>query len=150
MSLFQILLLATVQGLAELLPISSSAQVVVSEKVMGLDPTTPAFTFFLVMLHLGTMFAVLMYFRRRWIARLRGEDASAFLAAVFLGTIATAVVGLALKHLLEKVIFPRFDHSGMEIEQLFGSVPLISGALGAAGALIVLAGRSTGARALHP
>ena len=66
MSLFQILLLATVQGLAELLPISSSAHVVVSEKLMGLDPTAPAFTFFLVMLHLGTMVAVLTFFRRRW------------------------------------------------------------------------------------
>ncbi len=140
MSLFQILLLATVQGLAELLPISSSAHVVVSEKLMGLDPTAPAFTFFLVMLHLGTMFAVLMYFRRRWIARLRGPDSPAFVAAVLLGTIATAVVGVTLKHLLERVIFPRFGHSGMEIEQLFGSVPLISGALAAVGALIVLAG----------
>lgn len=141
MSLFQILLLATVQGLAELLPISSSAHVVVSEKLMGLDPTAPAFTFFLVMLHLGTMVAVLTFFRRRWIARLRGRDAPAFVAAVFLGTIATAAVGLALKRLLEKVIFPRLGHSGMEIEQLFGSVQLISGALAAVGALIVLAGK---------
>jgi Bacitracin resistance protein BacA len=73
MTLFQIVLLATVQGLAELLPISSSAHVIVSEKLMGLDPTALAFTFFLVMLHLGTMFGVLAYFRKRWIERLRGR-----------------------------------------------------------------------------
>jgi undecaprenyl-diphosphatase len=141
MTLLQIVLLATVQGLAELLPISSSAHVIVSEKLMGLDPTAPAFTFFLVMLHLGTMFAVLAYFRRRWIERLRGRDASLFIAPVIIGTMTTGVVGLALKHLLEKVVLPRFGHTGMEVEQLFGSVPLISGALASAGVLIVLAGR---------
>ena len=41
MSLLQIIVLAAVQGLAELLPVSSSAHVIVAEKLMGLDPTQP-------------------------------------------------------------------------------------------------------------
>jgi undecaprenyl pyrophosphate phosphatase UppP len=41
MNLAQILVLAVVQGLAELLPVSSSADVIVAEKLMGLDPTAP-------------------------------------------------------------------------------------------------------------
>ncbi|MEI9973373.1 MAG: undecaprenyl-diphosphate phosphatase [Ignavibacteriota bacterium] len=66
MSLLQVILLAIVQGLAELLPVSSSAHVVVSEKLMGLDPSSPPMTLLLVMLHTGTMVAVIVYFWRRW------------------------------------------------------------------------------------
>jgi undecaprenyl-diphosphatase len=54
----KIFILACVQGLAELLPISSSAHVILAEKAMGLDPTAPEMTLLLVMLHTGTMFAV--------------------------------------------------------------------------------------------
>jgi undecaprenyl-diphosphatase len=66
MSLLQIIILALVQGLAELLPVSSSAHVVVAEKLMGLDPSSPSMTFLLVMLHTGTMLAVIVYFWRQW------------------------------------------------------------------------------------
>ncbi|MCD6027163.1 MAG: UDP-diphosphatase, partial [Solimicrobium sp.] len=50
MDLFQILILAVIQGAAELLPVSSSAHVIMAEKMMGLDPTTPEMTLLLVML----------------------------------------------------------------------------------------------------
>ena len=62
----QIVFLAVVQGLAELLPVSSSAHVIVAEKLMGLDPVKPEMTLLLVMLHTGTMFAVIVYFWRAW------------------------------------------------------------------------------------
>ncbi len=41
MSLLKVVILAIVQGLAELLPVSSSAHVVVAEKLLGLDPSSP-------------------------------------------------------------------------------------------------------------
>ena len=66
MHLLQIVVLAIVQGAAELLPVSSSAHVIVAEKLMGLDPTAPQMTLLLVMLHTGTMFAVIVYFWRSW------------------------------------------------------------------------------------
>ena len=47
MTLSQILVLAVIQGAAELLPISSSAHVIVAEKLMGLDPTAPEMTLLL-------------------------------------------------------------------------------------------------------
>ena len=50
MWLLHVILLAIVQGLAELLPVSSSAHVIVAEKLMGMDPTSPATTLLLVML----------------------------------------------------------------------------------------------------
>src|SRR6516165_12697303 len=62
----QVLLLAVIQGAAELLPVSSSAHVIFAERLMGLDPSSPPMTFLLVMLHTGTMFAVIAYFWPRW------------------------------------------------------------------------------------
>src|ERR1019366_2801831 len=66
MSLWKIIILAMVQGLAELLPVSSSAHVVVAEKLLGLDPSSPPMTLLLVMPHTGTMFAVIVYFWQQW------------------------------------------------------------------------------------
>ena len=66
MSIFKIIILALVQGMAELLPVSSSAHVVVAEKLMGLDASSPQMTLMLVMLHTGTMFAVIVYFWNQW------------------------------------------------------------------------------------
>ena len=62
----QVLILALIQGACELLPVSSSAHVIAAEKLMGLDPSSPEMTMLLVMLHTGTMFAVIVYFWRRW------------------------------------------------------------------------------------
>jgi undecaprenyl-diphosphatase len=66
MSIFKVIILAIVQGLGELLPISSSAHVIVAEKLMGLDPSSPQMTLLLVMLHTGPMFAVILFFRSAW------------------------------------------------------------------------------------
>ncbi len=140
MSLLQILVLAVIQGAAELLPVSSSAHVIVAEKLMGLDPSAPDMTFLLVMLHTGTMFAVLFYFWSRW-RRLKFD----FFKKVFLATIYTGAVGLSLKILIEKVILSRLlvDGSKAEIEHLFKSLPLIALALFAVGILIIIADLKT-------
>ena len=66
MTLLKVIVLAIVQGLAELLPVSSSAHVVVAEKLLGLDPSSPPMTLLLVTLHTGTMLAVVVYFWRQW------------------------------------------------------------------------------------
>ncbi len=69
---FQILILALIQGACELLPVSSSAHVIAAEKIMGwlagkpIDPSSPEMMMLLVMLHTGTMFAVIVYFWNRW------------------------------------------------------------------------------------
>ena len=44
MTLGQLIILAVVQGLAELLPVSSSAHVIVAEKLLGLNPSSPQMT----------------------------------------------------------------------------------------------------------
>ena len=140
MTLIQILILSAVQGAAELLPVSSSAHVIVIAKMMGLDPTTPEMTLLLVMLHTGTMFAVICYFWKSWQASFFASRQQ-FLAAfkmIVLATIFTGVVGLTLKKLIEHFILGSVPHA--EIEMLFGNLGLISAALAAVGLLIIFAG----------
>ena len=139
----QIILLGLIQGAAELLPVSSSAHVIVAEKLMGLDPSRPELTFLLVMLHTGTMIAVIAYFWRSWRENFLG-DAGRFRAtvkSVFVATVGTLVVGVLLKLLIEKVIL---GGGKAEIEHLFGSLPLIAAALATAGALILVAAARAG------
>ena len=50
MNYFDVSILAVIQGLAELLPVSSSAHVIMTEKLLGLDPAAPDMTLLLVML----------------------------------------------------------------------------------------------------
>jgi len=60
MHLWQVVLLAIVQGLTELLPVSSSAHVIVAAKLLHQNMSTPANALLLVLLHTGTMFAVIV------------------------------------------------------------------------------------------
>jgi undecaprenyl-diphosphatase len=143
MTLLQIMGLAVVQGAAELLPVSSSAHVIVAEKLMGLDPTTPEMTMLLVMLHTGTMFAVIVYFWNAWKESFFSSKAVFWESAkrIFAATMVTGIVGLALKVLIEKLFMKNVPHA--EIEQLFGNMSLISASLAAAGLLIFYAGMKT-------
>jgi undecaprenyl-diphosphatase len=139
MQLFQIIVLACVQGLAELLPVSSSAHVIVAEKLMGLDPATPEMTLLLLMLHTGTMLAVLVYFWKDWKKTYFRSSyiGRAFLKQVLLGTLATGLVGYGLKLLIEKIMLRGTPHA--EVEMLFGNLRLISVALACVGLLILFA-----------
>jgi undecaprenyl-diphosphatase len=140
-SFWQILVLGLVQGAAELLPVSSSAHVIIAEKLLGLDPSAPEMTFLLVMLHTGTMFAVIVYFWKSW-RESYFSDWTTFrrvLVNVIAATIATGVVGLALQFLIEK-IFLRQHGSNAEVELLFSQLPLIAAALFAVGLLIIYSG----------
>ena len=140
MQLWQLAILAIVQGLAELLPVSSSAHVIVAEKLLGLDPTAPQMTLLLVMLHTGTMFAVIAYFWRDWRAIYFQSGAAfrAFLWIVIVATACTAVIGEGLIKVIEHTLLRAAPHG--EIEDLFSHLELIAPALGVAGILIIVAG----------
>lgn len=58
MNLFTSLLLGVIQGLAEFLPISSSGHLALAQHLLGVNTEVPAF--FDVLLHLGTLLAVLV------------------------------------------------------------------------------------------
>ena len=141
MNYLHVLILAVIQGLCELLPVSSSAHVIVAAKLLGLEPTSPQMTFLLVMLHTGTMFAVIVYFWNAW-RRDYFSSQAAFvetLKQVVIATVATGVLGLGLQKVIEKGVLR--NQPGAEIEQIFGNLYLIAGSLAAVGVLILIAGR---------
>jgi undecaprenyl-diphosphatase len=145
MSLLEVLILAIVQGLAELLPVSSSAHVIVAEKIMekhfgGLPAGDPRMTLLLVMLHTGTMFAVIVYFWKQW-GRAYFATADAFkrfaIRAIW-ATALTGIIGYPLQKLIAKLAFPGAPKA--QIEDLFGRLDLVAYALFAVGLLILWAG----------
>lgn len=150
MTLLKVIVLAIVQGLAELLPVSSSAHVVVAEKLMGLDPSSPPMTLLLVMLHTGTMFAVIAYFWRDWRAIYfhSGAALRSFVSLIVVATVLTAVVGWGLKEVVEHTLLRAVPHA--QIEDLFGHLEFIAPALGAAGLLILAAGLTEKRRRTRP
>ncbi len=149
LSYFQILILAFVQGMCELLPVSSSAHVIVAEKLMGLNPSRPEMTMLLVMLHTGTMFAVIVYFWKGWRRDFFASRAQFQWIAiqVVLATFFTGIVGYGLKIIIEKVFMRNTPHA--EIEDLFSNLPLMAGALTAVGLLIIYAGLREGRAPRH-
>src|SRR5260370_2333173 len=134
----QIAIMAVIQGAAELLPVSSSAHVILAERLMGLDPSSPEMVFLLVMLHTGTMFAVLVYFWRRWKALVFPPSAGGewthlhFIKMVVLATAITGVLGL--------IELARVKSLGHEVEQLVENLPLSVASLPPAGIYPLAAG----------
>jgi undecaprenyl-diphosphatase len=142
MSFGQLVVLAVIQGLAEILPVSSSAHVILAQHAMGLDPSAPEMTFFLVMLHTGTMLSVLLFFAGRWRTRLQELGSrSEFLRSLAIASVATATLGFVLKFFIEHVVLERWLGRGKgEVEALFSVLPLLAVSLFAAGILIAIAG----------
>ena len=114
MSIFKVIILALVQGFAELLPVSSSAHVVVAEKLMGLDASSPQMTLLLVMLHTGTMFAVIVYFWSQWKKTYfsSGDAFKRFLVRLIWASVLTAVIGEVIIKAIEKTAFKGASEGG--------------------------------------
>lgn len=64
MSLLQVILLGIVQGLTEFLPVSSTAHLYLTSYFLGWQTESLDFD---IMLHLGTLLAVLIYFFKDWL-----------------------------------------------------------------------------------
>ena len=122
-----------IQGLTEFLPVSSSGHLVVSQHLFGL---TESQLFLDVMLHLGTLLAILIVFRqdvrgiahgmRRWLLSSGDSEPADILYRrlfwlVVAATIPSAVIGLVLKQY---------------VESLFGSTTLVGGAFLVTGTIL--------------
>jgi len=65
--IYQAIVLAIVQGVAEFIPVSSSAHLIIVRRLLGWNELSPAHELtFDVALHFGTLLSVLFYFRRTW------------------------------------------------------------------------------------
>lgn len=67
MPIYQAVVLAIIQGLAEFIPVSSSGHLIIVRRLLGWNELSPAHELtFDVALHFGTLLSVLFYFRRTW------------------------------------------------------------------------------------
>ena len=72
MPIYQVVVLAIVQGLAEFIPVSSSGHLIIVRRLLGWNELSPAHELtFDVALHFGTLLSVLFYFRRTWFQIIR-------------------------------------------------------------------------------
>lgn len=120
MTLTQSVLLGILQGITESLPVSSSGHLVIAERLMGIRP--PGVTLEVV-LHVGTAFAALLFFRRTWwrIARELIRLRSCNLAGILVvATLPAAAAGVVFRGLLDQIF-----HS----EMITGIGLLITGSL---------------------
>lgn len=130
------LALGLVQGLTEVLPVSSSGHLALAEHILGVNPPGMALE---IALHAGTLFAVVWFFRRKLTAMAAGVfrgDAAALrmLLLLLIGSIPAGLVGLALRH---------------QIDQLADSPKYVAGALLLNGVMLLSLRAATG-RAARP
>jgi undecaprenyl-diphosphatase len=70
--IYQAIVLAAIQGLAEFIPVSSSGHLIIVRRLFGWNELSPAHELtFDVALHFGTLLSVLVYFRRTWVQIIR-------------------------------------------------------------------------------
>lgn len=140
MNNFDTILLGIIQGLAEFLPISSSGHLVLFQKLLGFREPELLLD---VVLHLGTLFSVCIYFRsdlkdmlkETWEfcrdlckreKRFRDIDdkpSAALTLMVVIGTIPTCFIGLAFQS---------------QLERLFGSITMVGFALLTTGFILLI------------
>ena len=104
-TLWQVLVLAVVQGITEFLPISSDGHLVlIAPLLFGSGTEVPRMLDLTIGLHLGTLGSILLFYRRR-IARLFFEDRRVAVLIV-LGTIPAVALVLVAKLLLDDLFEP--------------------------------------------
>ncbi len=102
--------LGLVQGITELLPVSSSAHLIVVSELMSGRPLPLALN---VALHVGTVLAVLAYFHQDWLAMGRATvrritkgtksfGSDVLLPALILGSVPAGVIGLKFHKVIEE------------------------------------------------
>jgi len=168
MSLFQVVVLAILQGFTEFLPISSSAHLALAPWLFGWPDQGLSFD---IALHFGTLAAVVIYFFRDWLQIIgqglgmsNGSDPDLrrnrmmlwFLVA---GTIPVGVAGLLFKHQSEEVwrhnpyliggmligvgvLMAVAERAGRKIRDISNLGPFDAAAIGIAQALAVVPGTS--------
>jgi undecaprenyl-diphosphatase len=118
LNLIEAIVLGVIQGLTELLPVSSTGHLTLAGKFMNLisDKNPEQWTAFIAVIQLGTMFAILVYFwkdllniiteffhdnlqSRKKFSEQSPNSRMGWL--IIIGTIPVVIIGLSLKHVIE-------------------------------------------------
>jgi undecaprenyl-diphosphatase len=115
MTYLHAMIIAVLQGATELFPVSSLGHAVIVPAILGwnFDQHAPVFLPFLVLLHLGTAAALLLYFWRDWwelavgvlglSSPQRTRESRHILLLLVIATIPAAVLGAALEHAVRRL-----------------------------------------------
>lgn len=105
MDLLSAILLGLVQGLTEFLPVSSSGHLVLAQHFLGYEGSNLAFD---VLVHLATLLAVILYFQKDIVHIFKSflpetpyPDGRRWLAMIAVGTVPTAIIGIAFEKQIE-------------------------------------------------
>jgi len=143
MTIIQSIILGAIQGLAEFLPISSSGHLALVAYFFGQADVPILFD---ILLHISTLAAVVIVFRAplvellgvlgRFIARKsRPEDGDGLkmIVALLVGTAVTAVIGFAVKDLVDPNTFPESQRKWFYV--------IVSACLAVTGIVLLVSGR---------
>lgn len=114
MTLFEAILLGGLQGLTEFLPISSSGHLVLAEALFGIRSSQMDLLGFDVLLHVGSLLALLFYYARTWWGLLWKDHYRLLL--IIVGTMPGAVVGFLFSDRIGSMshaLIPTFIQLGM-------------------------------------
>lgn len=128
MNLFHALLLGIIQGLTEFLPVSSTAHLLIGQKILGIPANDAVFSF-LVIIQLGTILSLIIYFSKElWkiaqallanLKKLNKFHSLPFDARlgwyIILATIPALIAGLLFKDLVEKLFENQFLEASIRL-----------------------------------
>src|SRR5678816_1611298 len=105
-TIVQAALLGIVQGLTEFLPVSSTAHLLIGEKLLGFDDPMGIFT---VMIQLGSILAIVWLYRVKILHVLMAlpsdRDARRFAAAIIVAVIPALIAGALLSSFVKSVLY---------------------------------------------
>lgn len=105
MTILQAAILGLVQGLAEFLPISSSGHLVLTRAIMGIadQAEAPVYLMLDILLHAGTLIAVIVVFWEDWMGILRNLFKSKTLLLLFIASIPALIAAIAFEDILDNL-----------------------------------------------
>ena len=113
-TLLKAALLGIVQGVTEFLPVSSTAHLLIGERLLGFDDPGGAFT---VMIQLGSIVAIMWLYREKILHVVRGLTSDAesrhFAAMVIIATVPALIAGALLSDFVKRVLYASFGVIGM-------------------------------------
>jgi undecaprenyl-diphosphatase len=107
-------LLGIIQGVTEFLPVSSTAHLLIGERLLGYDDPGGVFT---VMIQLGSIFAIMWLYREKILRIVTGlfsdPDARHFALMIIVGTVPALIAGALLSAFVKRVLYASFGVIGL-------------------------------------
>lgn len=127
MNIIESIILGLTQGLTEFIPVSSSGHLEIVQRLIGTGNRTEDFHFFLELINFGTLFALLIFYRKEiWTITKQVfiKHDLHFALNLLITSIPAGLIGLMLSKFIEKTSF-------------FSSLTTIAIAMGAIGILMI-------------